>query len=333
MARISRVAAAALMVAVLVPSAIAGTASATPPTDQKIETIGSEGTRTVPAYDEGRLVQVFEANFWASAGERRYISSNVLAKQGTGTSDPLLMAQTSIICAGTGSQQVGANMNVQRGQSITLNPRFVFISQNSGNVSCKLYAAGRRPDPTGSPASSNTWFVDYGSYLAVSAPMPSWTRTFDTSSLTSKRLDDPGDNWTPIDKTFTIASGVTQFDLISDHKVTVCSSSGGSEDSTTNGPLCTGDVVVPGGDSVVSLTVRVRQKTAGGAWCGGPQTLVDGKTYLVTREIHHRMLFSKGVVTVDPDCAPVFTVTANIKLESGVATVVHAPNETTLVTS
>ena len=94
---------AALLISGLAPLGVTSSADATPPTQYKTSTVTDGGTRTAPTGDDTSPVKVFQIRFTAEEGERRYVTSQVLAQQGD-TPDPLLMASVSITCAGTGSQ-------------------------------------------------------------------------------------------------------------------------------------------------------------------------------------------------------------------------------------
>lgn len=293
----------------------------------------AESTRTIPAYkdpdDPSRRIRVFTVSFEAVAGEKRYVTSRINARQPTTTPDELLMASISIICYPTGQPRasVGATQNSLRGTTTVLTPRFVYTVPSTGTVNCHLYATGLRPRPVSTgDITDNLWIVDTGSSLSASVAMPGWTETVITDA--SSRVLDPGTQWTPINTWISVTAGTTEFELVSDHKVTTCSSVGGSSDSTTNGAeLCDGRVSRTG--TTVNLTVKARQRDGSGNWCGDPQ-LVSSYDTFVSVDVHHKMLFSKGVVTVDPACTPTFQVTGTIRVVDGADLMVHAPSEYTL---
>lgn len=294
----------------------------------------AESTRTIPAYkdpdDPTRRIRVFTVSFEAVAGEKRYITSRINAYPPTTTPDELLMASITVICYPTGEPRasVGATQNTLRGTATVLTPRFVYTVPSTGTVNCHLYATGLRPRPVSTgDVTDNVWIVDSGSSLSASVPMPDWTETVVIDA--ASRVLDIGTQWTPINTWVSVAAGTPEFELVSDHKVTTCSSVGGSSDSTTNGAdLCEGRVTRTG--TTVNLTVKARQRDGSGSWCGDAQ-LVSSYDAFVSVDVHHKMLFSKGVVTVNPTCAPTFQVTGTVRVVDGADLMVHAPSEYTLL--
>lgn len=293
------------------------------------------GTRTIRAYKHGSRT-LFRVSFWAEKGDRRYVSALVRAHHPRSSTDRVLMAAVNLQCfpsAGTASR-AGATQNTRRGTVTPLRARIVYAARKTGMVRCFARATGGRPQPHGrGRAGSNVWYARQGSYLAVGAPMNATMRKIDTSHLRSRVLDRPGATWTPVDRTVRLASGTRRFHVVSDHKVTVCSSRGGSKDPTTRGRnLCTSKHIRRGGSSTVSQTVKVRQRRSDGSWCGGWQLLERQKRYRVTAAVHHKMIFSRHRVRVSKQCAPVFTVVVRLRLVRGTDTVVHAGSINTLLT-
>jgi hypothetical protein len=291
-------------------------------------------TRTVPAYlspaDPDRLVRLHTVRFWARAGEKRYVTSEVVGWQPTTTPDSLLMAAVSVSCSpGVGVTTAGATQNLLRGTAARFNPRFVFTAARTGMAACRLDATGSRPRPLwfGS-ARKNVWRVRDGSFLSVSRPLPRWSRNL-TSSARSRVLD-PGERWAPVARTVRVGD-VRSFELVSDHKVTTCSATGGSRDATTLGKdMCTHRVSRAG--STYRLVVTASQRRRSGAPCGDRQVVVSRRTR-VAPDVHHRMLFSKGLVRVSraPGCVPTFRVVGTIVHLHGADLMVHAPSERTAV--
>jgi hypothetical protein len=289
--------------------------------------------RTVSAYlgaeDPDRVVRVFSVKFWARAGERRYVTSRVLASQPASTSDSLLMASVSVSCSpGDGVVSAGATQNVMRGGSAVFTPRFVYVVPRTGMVGCVLVASGLRPRPAPGAASSNVWQVASGSYLSVSEPMGWWPTTLETGS--TSRVVQRGERWTPIASVVPVGSQETSFELTSDHKVTTCSAVGGSRDSTTAGrELCDGRVSTRG--SKVRLVVSAVQLDSKGNACAAPQTFTTTRT--VWPDVHHAMVFSKSVVQVSkaPSCQPRFAIRGSLEQVGGADIVIHAPSERTSV--
>lgn len=291
--------------------------------------------RTVPAYlgssDPDRVVRVFSVKFWAREGERRYITSRVVARQPASTPDTLLMASVSVSCSPTdgGVANAGATQNLLRGSATVFTPRFVYDVPRTGMVGCVLVASGLRPRPVASDrTSANVWFVDSGSYLSVSEPMGWWARTF--ASLARSRVVERGQGWTPIRRTMRVGPSENSFELTSDHKVTTCSAVGGSRDSTTGGrELCSERVSTAG--SRVRVVVSATQLDGDGDPCAAAQTFATERR--VSPDVHHAMVFSKGVVAVSHQrpCTPVFRIRGRLEQVGGADLVIHAPSERTAV--
>jgi hypothetical protein len=294
-----------------------------------------DGSRTVPAYlsmsNPDRVVRLHSVRFWARAGERRYVTSEVVGWQPTTTPDHLLMAAVSVTCSpgGNGVVTAGATQNLLRGTAARFTPRFVFTATRTGMAACRLDATGSRPRPFSLfGAQKNIWRVRDGSFLSVSRPLPHWSRTL-TSSARSRVLD-RGERWAPVARTVAVGD-VRSFELVSDHKVTTCSATGGSRDSSTLGKdMCTNRVSRAG--STYRLVVTASQRTRSGGPCGDRQVVVSRRAH-VDADVHHRMLFSKGLVSVShaPGCVPRFRIVGTIVHLRGADLMVHAPSERTAV--
>lgn len=294
----------------------------------------ADKTRIIPAYlasaDPDRVVQVFSVAFWAREGERRYVTSRVVARQPSSTPDSRLMASVSVTCSPDNGDVVsaGATENLMRRGASVFTPRFVYAVPRTGTVSCVLVASGLRPRPVSSgAASANVWFIDHGSFLSVSEPMGRWARSLASSARS--RVLDAGERWTPI----ATAVGVPArrlFEVTSDHKVTTCSGVGGSRDSSTLGrQLCRGRVSTEG--SRVRLIVSVVQLDGRGEPCADQQ--VFSRLRRVSAGVHHAMVFSKVVVRVSDSaaCRPRFAIRGSLVHVGGADLVVHARSERTAI--
>jgi len=294
----------------------------------------ADESRTIPAYldstDPDRVVQVFSLRFWAREGERRYVTSRVVARQPSSTPDSLLMASVSVTCYPASSEvtNAGATENVIRGSASVLTPRFVFVVPRTGMVACVLVASGLRPRPVSSGTTSdNVWFVDSGSYLSVSEPMAGWARSV-TSSGRSRVLD-RGESWAPV-STIARVPARRAFEVTSDHKVTTCSAVGGSRDSSTLGrELCDGRVSTQG--TWVRLVVSAVQLDSHGDPCADTQVFSEQRK--VVADVHHAMVASKVVVRVSHAgaCRGRFAISGRLVQAGGADLVVHAPSERTSI--
>lgn len=310
-----------------VPRVVLDARTETPSPAQRDER--ADSSRVIPAYRspsaDDRVVQVFSVRFRAVAGERRLIAGKVVARQPSSTPDSALMAATSVTCSPVNDvSSSGATENVLRGRATTLTPRFVYVVPRSGVVSCSVLASGLRPRPVSSgSAASNIWFVDDGSYLSVSAPLGSWARSVDTDA-TSRVVAD-GASWTALSRIVRVRAG-RSFQVVTDHKVTTCSSVGGSRDSSTGGrEICAGHVSTRG--SIARAIVTVVQLADSGQACSAPQVITGSRK--VTPTVHHAMLAVRGVVRVDRSaaCGDRFWIRSTLRHDGGAAFAVHAPSE------
>lgn len=316
---------------ILVPSGREAPAAAAP--SPAYRDSRADEARTIPAYLDGadsREVRVFSVTFWGREGQRRYVTSQVVARQPSSTPDSLLMASVSVTCYPDvgGVVNAGATQNLIRGTSSVFTPRFVYAVPRTGMVRCVLVASGLRPRPVLSgPASGNVWFVDSGSFLSVSEPMGRWTRSIE--SLARSRVLDPGERWAPV-TTVVPVHARRAFEVTSDHKVTTCSALGGSRDSSTAGrELCKDRVSTEG--SRVRLIVSAVQLDGHGHPCAGRQ--VFSKMRRVSADVHHAMVFSKALVRVSTTaaCRSWFAIRGTLVQVGGADLVVHAPSERTAI--
>lgn len=318
-----------VLAGLLAPLLAAPTAQAAPAVAVRDST--AETTRTIPAYkdqdDPTRTIRVFQVTFTAQAGQKFYITSKVNAKQASSTPDELLMAAVSVVCSPKSSPKssAGATQNTLRGTTTALTPRMVYTAPSDGTVTCNLNATGLRPRPAGG-TTSNVWTVDNGSFLSASVEIPSWAKHLHSTDVS--KVISAGQQWTPIKQNVTVGEDVSTFELVADHKVTTCSSVGGSRDSTTGGRnLCEGRVSTEGTD--VTVDTIVRQISDSGAIC--KQQTVSQRTMHVDRNIHHGMIFGKGVVELDPACGNRLQVLSTVKATWGADLMVHAPSEVILI--
>ncbi|MBZ5735131.1 hypothetical protein K8Z61_11550 [Nocardioides sp. TRM66260-LWL] len=306
-------------------------ALATPPNlDSTSSVTTGDGTRTIPA--TGDSITVFKLSFTADSTKNYYVSTSITESQPSSTSDELLYSQVNLTCAGQGTQVQGSTTNTFAGQSITVTPRMVYDPQSSGPVTCSVTAKSGRPRPASpdTQPNSNYWTVDTGSKLSISQGMDSWTGEVGQTSP-NRLLTSSSPNYTPSSDEVSLPNSLTSFDLISDHKLTVCTSDSGGAGGE-DGADCSG-YIDRNGSSTVQLTVKVRQKYSNGEWCGSSQTVIS-RSIDISRNRHHVMSFNK--VNIDPivGCARRFVITTSFELASGsTATIVHGSYENTLLTS
>jgi hypothetical protein len=267
----------------------------------------------------------------ADAGERRLVTAHVVAYQPRGTPDRYLMAAMSLTCwpRHGGVVGSGATQNLTRGRTTALDMRFVYVARRSGVVSCVVRGYGSRPRPTYGGPTRNYWYAWYGSRLTAGARQPAWASTREAAAVS--RVVQRGGALRTLPRHAQSLGDHHRARLFSDHKVTTCSSSGGSRDDTTAGrELCAPYVSATG--SRVRLTVRAHQWGSSGG-CG-TKTVID-RVYRVTPEVHHRMIHARGVLRPSraAGCERRYTVSTVIHEVGGAPFVVHASSERTTVVS
>ena len=157
--------------------------------------------------------------------------------------------------------------------------------------------------------------------------MASWTQTVETDARS--RVLDGNDHWTPIDTVLGVGARDV-FELTSDHKITTCSSVGGSRDATTfDRELCSSRVSTQG--TIVRLVVSAVQLDARGNPCARAQ--VFSKLRRVSANVHHAMVTNKSLVKVSraKACRPRFAIRGSLVHVGGADVVVHGPSERTSV--
>lgn len=271
-----------------------------------------------------RTVRIFTMSMRVRKGERRLVTAKIYAAQPHSTSDPVLMAAVSVMCSPrpSGVRNAGSTQNLVRGHRSLMTPRFVYKAPRTGTVTCTVRATSKRPRPNWRGHRSNAWKVSHGSYLAMSRPLGLWSRTLVNASR-SKILSKHRRSWTTISRRVWIGAG-SSFQILADHKVTTCSSPGGSKDSTTQGrDLCRHRVSRKG--TRVRTRLIVVQLTRSGHACAPRQ--VDYGSRKVTPAIHHAMVFNRVRIKVHhrKGCTPRFWVRSQVLHRSGAAMLVHAP--------
>lgn len=283
-------------------------------------------TRLATSVQPERTVRIFAMRLRVRKGERRLITAKIYAAQPHSTSDPVLMAAVSVMCSPrpSGVRNAGSTQNLVRGHRSLMTPRFVYRATASGTVTCTVRASGKRPRPNWRGHRSNAWKVSHGSYLSASQPLGLWSRTLVNSSR-SKILSTHRRSWTTISRRVWIGAG-TSFQVLADHKVTTCSSPGGSKDATTQGrDLCRHRVSRKG--TRVRTRLIVVQLTRSGHACAAPQVSYGSRK--VTPAIHHAMVFNRVRMKVHhrKGCTSQFWVRSQVLHRSGAAMLVHAPSD------
>lgn len=318
------------LVAVAVVAALVAAVLEAPALARGSDLLGRPAARTVTHVDQRSVppretVRILQVVFRAKAGERRLITAKVYARQPRTTGDPVLMAAVSMGCSprARGVRSAGSTQNLVRGHRSLLTPRFVYRVPRTGRVACTVYATGERPRPHRGGARRNAWRVSDGSYIAVSQPLRHWSRSIGTSARS--RVVRPHRQWSPISTRVWIGAG-RSFQLLADHKVTTCSSPGGSKDSTTQGRNLCRFHVRSGGTRVRSRITVVQLDRRGHA-CAPRQVFLGSR--MVTPSVHHAMLFQRERVRVArrKGCTQRFWIRSTLLNSRGATMMVHAPSE------
>lgn len=286
----------------------------------------------IPTYDptaDPDALRVLTLEFPVQTGERRVVVADVVAYQPRDTPDRAMMATLSLNCwpQSTEVTSSGATQNLTRGRTTPMQARFLYVAGEAGPVTCTLNAYGSRPRPTYGGSARNRWYADTGTRISVGAPQPAWSASHASSGRST------------VVRRGAAARGLATFAqslgsshtarLDSDHKVTTCSSVGGSRDETTDGrDLCASHVSARG--SRVRLVVRAVQLGRHGP-CGR-QTVVD-RVYRVTPAVHHLMIHATGTLRASrvAGCLRDFRVSTVLRGVGGAPFVVHRPSELTTV--
>lgn len=302
--------------------------------------------RTIPAYRENHRLTIMKFDLMMPPGQRRMATARVVATTPRSTPDEVLWAAVGLTCyVGGRSFPISATENVFRGRSKTFDMRVVMTApwrdaglDNPWSASCHVYASGGRPRKSGSARrSANVWKVGGNTRMSLSTPLPAWSQQLSDPLNARSRLLQPGDSVTIARQVVRLDDEAVRdgvLDVLTDNKLTVCSSPNGSRDRTTGGRnLCVGHVT-PGGSSYVGVSIRAQQLSAVGLLpCGAEQVLsrVD-RAHRISGLEHHVMVAVDGKLAVREACAPVFVVTVKVKLLRGTDTVLHGPNVSTLLT-
>jgi hypothetical protein len=198
-----------------------------------------------------------------------------------------------------------------------------------------------RPRPTATNQTSNILRVDWGSYLeATTAIHSSSAQGFAPNEPSpvfgdGKAYDAAVLNWTaPADISTIAVSG--------DAYLTTCTSIPGSLDPlldpgidpVTGQHLCTSADINKAGTTVITRLVVGQRNTAGTGYCQLTYfPSASGRRTLITKDVHHVVLFQSGAVTIStaPGCSRDFRIKVYVKHVSGAKLIVHKQGTITAV--
>jgi hypothetical protein len=295
----------------------------------------ADRSRIFKAYedDAGTIFEIFFTT--TTPNEQRRVRGLLKMVMPSTASDVMLVSRHTVYCAPAGStatdNRIFGVQNVLRGGSIRMNPRYIFTAAEPGDYHCWMGISTGRPRPTSTNQTSNILRVDWGSYLeATTAIHPSSAQGFapkEPSPVVSggKSYDAALLNWTaPADVSTIAVSG--------DAYLTTCTSIPGSLDPfldpvidpITGLHLCT---EINKAGTIVNTRLVVGQRNTAGT---GYYQLTyfpsaSGRQTLITKDVHHVVLFQSGSVTIStaPDCSRDFKIKVLVKHVSGADLIVH----------
>ncbi|MGD7788649.1 hypothetical protein ACQCX2_10025 [Propionibacteriaceae bacterium Y1700] len=273
--------------------ATAPQAAALPP-EEASDATAEPGSRWVTADRQ----KVFEISYPAEPGVTRLVNATIVVSQATDTEANGIGVSLGINCRtdGAQSESTGSIENVHRGQQITLRPRMLYTPTSTGTVVCQLTQRGFIGAPDGTQTGVSRAAIENGSELRHSIGVRDTkqrTYTLPTKLSTKSAIVGFGQQWGEFPSvSYTVPEGKKGIEVMSDHKVTSCSYSGGSSDSTTDGKdLCTG--FTGGKGASVEWFAYVTPLDAEGNACAPKQTIIS-RSRNVSLETHHASLYGTG---------------------------------------
>lgn len=290
-------------------------------------------------------------SYAAAPGVARLVSARVVSNQPADRPPARTGVQLSIVCAtdGAGERRSVSIENVQRGSTVTQEPRMLYTAPRWGRVTCTLSALPFYGEGGGASVGSRVYVLS-GARLVVSTTLPAWAKevTWDHPRAAGyvSELVEPGGRFDAnpaLD--VAVPAGVRRVEVQADHKVTNCWFRGGSSDVTTLETPVTGDAGSsptrrdlcpspnPRSDGVeVGLYTRVTRLAPDGTPCVRPT--VTRQTRWVSGPAHHARLNTTTQVELPPvaGCSDVLRVRTWVVNEvppagSPMPLVVHAPGE------
>lgn len=304
--------------------------------DGLLQDTSADRSRAFKAYerDSGTLHKIKFTTTYLNA--KRRVSAHLKVSMPANAADELLVATYQLICMPAGSNRgdnkILGSQNVLRGKTVTFNPHYLYTAESPGEHECWLRVSSGRPRPRDIRVWSNVFYVPTGSSLQLSSVQhnasqqgftprePStvvrWHRTVDTASATvnvpllANRISVSGDVW-----------------------LTTCSSTGGSKDPVTGKLLCEG-LINRSGTTVRTRVLVMQRKLFGDGYCRVTQFPdATGKLTYISKDVHHRMIYTTGLAPVSSDLSCSRSVTVKVRLQhvSGAAVIIH--NQGTISTA
>lgn len=285
-------------------------------------------SRVFKAYerDEGKIFEVFFTT--TSLNEKRRIRGNLNIAMPSTASDQLLVATYTVYCAQVGSysgtNKILGSQNVQRGRSMSLNPRYIFTAATPGDYRCWMKIVSGRPRPTTTRISSNVFTVTDGSFLESTKSLHQRSdQGFAPTERSRVLRNQAGEQAAPLAWTAPLAAD--EVSVSGDAWLTACTAVEGSKDPVTGKRLCEGLVDSTG--STVNTRIVVGQRNASDTgYCKVtylPGT--GGREAYISRNVHHRMIFAGATVPISKSwgCGRTFRIRIDIRHVRGSAVVVH----------
>jgi hypothetical protein len=291
--------------------------------------------------DSGTIFEIFFTT--TTPNEQRRIRGLLKMVMPSTASDVMLVSRHTISCAPATStatdNQIFGVQNVLRGKSIRMNPRYIFTAAEPGDHHCWMKISTGRPRPIGTKPTSNILKVDWGSYLEA-------TTAIHASSAQGFAPEEPspvfggGKAYDAAPLNWTAPADVSTISVSGDAYLTTCTSVRGSLDPildpgidpVTGLHLCT--QLKAGGTTVNTRLVVGQRNTAGTGYCRLTYfPSASGRQTLITKDVHHVVLFQSGNVAVStaPDCSRNFKLKVMVKHVSGADLIVHQQGTITAV--
>ena len=302
-------------------------------------------SRTFNAF-ENDIGTIFEIFFTTTTpNEQRRIRGLLKMVMPSTASDVMLVSRHTIYCAPAGSTAIDNRIfgvqNVLRGGSIRMTPRYIFTAAEPGDYHCWMGISTGRPRPTATNQTSNILKVDRGSYLEATTAIHSSSAQGFAPNEPSPVFGD-GKAYDAAVLSWTAPADVSTIAVSGDAYLTTCTAVGGSWDPlldlvidpVTGQHLCSRTDVNKVGTRVITRLVVGQRNTADTGYCQLTHfPSASGRRTLITRDVHHVVLFQSGAVTIStsPDCSRDFKIKVYVKHVSGAKLIVHKQGTITAV--
>jgi hypothetical protein len=204
-----------------------------------------------------------------------------------------------------------------------------------------MWISTGRPRPTATNQTANILKVDRGSYLEATTAIHSSSAQGFAPNEPSPVFGD-GQAYDAAVLNWTAPADVSTIAVSGDAYLTTCTAVGGSwdplrdpvVDPVTKQHLCARTDVNKAGTTAITRLVVGQRNAAGTGYCRLIHfPSASGRRTLITRDVHHVVLFQSGMVTIStaPDCSRDFRIKVYVKHVSGAKLIVHKQGTITAV--